>query len=197
MDVKQLKSVVLVDECGRDFFDQDGRLSTMEKIEAHRRGLLHSAVSVFIFNDRNELLLQKRAADKYHSPEKWSNTCCTHPLPGETPIMSARRRLSEEMGLVAALTEVFTFSYKADVGNGLIENEFNHVFLGVSNQNPNPNPAEVSDWTWVTIKELEQELIGNPERYSLWFRQCFSEVIKYKLRELSELGDLTSKTVTS
>jgi isopentenyl-diphosphate delta-isomerase len=186
MDMRQLNAVVLVDKCGRDLFNQDGRLSTIEKMKAHRRGLLHRAVSIFIFNDRNELLLQKRAVRKYHSPEKWTNTCCTHPSPGETPIMSARRRLSEEMGLVAELTEVFTFAYKADVGNGLIENEFDHVFLGVSNQNPSPNPAEVSDWTWVTIEELDQELIGNPERYSPWFRQCFSEVVEYKLRELGK-----------
>lgn len=107
--------------------------------------------------------------------------------------MCARRRLSEEMGLAAALTEVFTFAYKADVGNGLIENEFDQVFLGVSNQNPSPNPAEVSDWTWVTIEELEQELIVNPERYSPWLRQCFSEVVKYKLRKLGESGDLTTE----
>jgi len=188
MGRKQLNSVVLVDECGRALFDKEGRLSTMEKIKVHRLGLLHSAVSVFIFNDRNQLLLQKRAVSKYHSPKKWTNTCCTHPSPGETPVIGARRRLSEEMGLVASLTEVFTFSYKADVGNGLIENEFDHVFLGVSNQNPSPNPAEVSDWTWVTIEELEQELIGNPERYSPWLRQCFSKVIEYKLRELRESG---------
>ena len=193
MGMKHLKAVVLIDEYGRDLFDQDGGLSTMEKIEVHRLGLLHSAVSVFIFNDRNELLLQKRATGKYHSPGKWTNTCCTHPLPEETPILAARRRLSEEMGLVAALTEVFTFPYKADVGNGLIENEFDHVFIGVSNQNPTPNPAEVSDWTWVTTEELEQQLVGNPERYSPWLRQCFSEVIKYRLRELRGRGDLTPK----
>ncbi len=181
MGMEQSNTVVLVDKYGRDLFDQEGKLSTMQKIEVHRLGLLHSAVSVFIFNDRNELLLQKRAASKYHSPGKWTNPCCTHPSPGETPIMSARRRLSEEMGLVAALTEVFTFSYKADVGNGLIENEFDHVFLGVSNQDPSPNPSEVSDWTWVTIEELKQELIEHPEKYSPWLRQCFSEVIKHKL----------------
>ena len=96
--------------------------------------------------------------------------------------MAARRRLGEEMGLVATLTEVFTFLYQADVDNGLVENEFDHVFWGVSNQNPNPNPAEVSDWNWVTIEDLKQELIRNPEEYSPWLRQCFSEVINYKLR---------------
>ena len=174
----QLDSIVLVDEYGHDLFNQDGRLSIMEKIEAHRRGLLHRAISVFIFNDRNELLLQKRAAGKYHSPQKWTNTCCTHPSPGETPFMAAQRRLSEEMGLVAILTEVFTVLYRVDVGNGLTENEFDHVFLGVSNQNPNPNPTEVSDWSWATIEKLKQELIRSPEEYSPWLRYIFSEVAR-------------------
>ncbi len=95
--------------------------------------------------------------------------------------MAARRRLGEEMGLVATLTEVFTFLYQADAGNGLTENEFDHVFLGVSDQNPNPNPAEVSDWNWVTIEELKQELIRDPKEYSPWLRQCLSEVIKYNV----------------
>ena len=182
--MKQRDFVVLVDEYGRDLFNQDGRLSTMGKIEAHCRGSLHRAISVFIFNDRNELLLQERAVDKYHSPKKWSNTCCTHPSPGETPLITAQRRLGEEMGLVAALTEVFTFSYQANVGNGLIENEFDHIFFGVSNQNPNPDIAEVSDWNWVTMEDLEQELITNPEEYTPWLRQCFNEVINYKLQDM-------------
>jgi isopentenyl-diphosphate delta-isomerase len=177
-------SVVLVDEYGHDLSNQDGKLSTIEKIEAHRYGLLHRAVSVFIFNDRNDLLLQKRAIDKYHSPGKWTNTCCTHPSPGESPLIAAQRRLNEEMGLVVTLTEAFTFLYQADVGNGLIENEFDHIFFGVSNQNPNPNPAEVSAWNWVTIEELKQELIRNPEEYSPWLLQCFDKVVNYKLREL-------------
>jgi len=181
--MEQQDSVILVDEDGNDLLNHDGRLYTMNKIEAHRCGALHRAISVFIFNDRNELLLQKRATDKYHSPKKWSNTCCTHPLPGETPLITAQRRLSKEMGLLAILTEVFTFSYQATVGNGLIENEFDHIFFGVSNQNPNPNPAEVSDWNWVTIEELEQELIRNPKEYSPWLRQCFSEVVNCNLSE--------------
>ena len=182
--MEQQDSVVLVDEHGRDLFNQDGRLSTMGKIEAHRRGLLHRAISVFVFNDRNKLLLQKRAENKYHSPKKWSNTCCTHPSQGETPLMAARRRLREELGIVATLTEVFTFSYHADVGNGLTENEFDHVFFGVSNQNPKPNLAEVSDWNWVDIEDLKQELIRNPEEFSPWLRQCFNEVINYKLQDI-------------
>ena len=186
--MEQLNSVVLVDEHGHDLFNQDGRLSTMDKIEAHRRGLLHRAVSIFVFNDKNELLLQKRAVDKYHSSKKWTNTCCTHPSPRETPLMAAQRRLIEEMGLVATLTEAFTFSYRADVGNGLTENEFDHIFFGVSNQNPNPNPTEVADWNWVTVEELEQELIKNPKEYSPWLRQCLSKVIEYKLQAGTRVG---------
>jgi isopentenyl-diphosphate delta-isomerase len=181
--MEQYNSVVLVDKYGYDLYKSDGRLYTFEKMEAHRRGLLHSAVSVFVFNDRNELLLQRRAVGKYHSPGKWTNTCCTHPLPQEGPLMAAQRRLSEEMGLIAKLTEVFTFSYQANVGGGLIENEFDHVFFGFLNQDPTPDPAEVSDWVWVTIENLEKELIRNPEEYSPWLRQCFNEVVNYRLRE--------------
>ena len=171
--------VVLVDEYGHDIFTQDNVLSTMEKVEAHRCGSLHRAISVFIFNNRNNLLLQKRAVDKYHSPGIWTNTCCTHPLPGEFPLMAAKRRLREEMGLITTLTEAFTFSYKAEVGNDLMEHEFDHVFFGVLNHNPTPNPTEISDWNWVNTEELAQDLIRNPMKYSPWLRQCFNEVIKY------------------
>jgi isopentenyl-diphosphate delta-isomerase len=175
--VEQRDSVVLVDEYGNNLLNQDGGLCIMEKTEAHRRGLLHRAVSVFMINDRNELLLQKRAVGKYHTPEKWSNTCCTHPSPGEVPLAAAQRRLIEEMGFVATLTEVFTFLYQAKVGNGLSENEFDHVFIGVSDQDPKPNPAEVSDWKWESISEIKQELIKNPDEYSPWLRLCFDKVV--------------------
>lgn len=172
--------VVLVDEHGLDLCKDDGVLVTMEKMEAHRRGLLHRAVSVFIFNDRNEFLLHKRSFTKYHTPGKWTNTCCTHPSPGENPIVAARRRLIEEMGFVSPLTEIFTFAYKANVGNGLIENEFDHVFVGVFNHDPNPNPEEVSDWRWVAINELEQDLNKNPDSYTPWLQQCFSQVVIHR-----------------
>jgi isopentenyl-diphosphate delta-isomerase len=180
--MQEKDSVVLVDSSGNTLFNHDGTLSTMHKMEAHRHGSLHRAISVFIFNNRNELLLQKRAQGKYHSPGKWTNTCCTHPYPGEIPIICAQRRLSEEMGLAARLTEAFSFSYKADVGNGLIENEFDHVFMGVSNQNPRPDPAEVSDWMWETLESLEQKLLVSPESYSAWLRKCFREVVRFKTR---------------
>ncbi|MDO8579065.1 MAG: isopentenyl-diphosphate Delta-isomerase [Dehalococcoidales bacterium] len=180
MPIIQRDFVVLVDEHGCDLLNTYGQLSTMEKMEVHRRGLLHRAVSVFVFNHREELLLQKRAASKYHSPQKWSNTCCTHPSPGEIPVAAAQRRLGEEMGLSIQLTEVFTFSYQVGVGNGLIENEFDHVFFGFSKQNPKPNSDEVSDWKWIAMEDLKEQLTRNPEEYSPWLRQCFGKVIKHK-----------------
>lgn len=176
--------VVLVDKYGNNLFTQDSRLSIMEKIQAHSLGVLHRATSIYIFNSKDELLIQKRAASKYHSPNKWANTCCTHPLPGETPFITAQRRLREEMGLVVALTEVFRYSYQADVGIGLTENEFNHVFFGVSDQDPEPNPAEVSDWMWVNIEKLKKELFRNPENFCPWLKICFNEVTNHWYRKL-------------
>jgi isopentenyl-diphosphate delta-isomerase len=178
----QRDSVVLVDEYGRDLIDHEGNSVIINKKAAHCSGLLHRAISVYIFNDKNELLLQKRANSKYHSPNKWTNTCCTHPLPEENPCVAARRRLTEEMGLVAALTEVFTLFYKVTVGNGLIENEYDHVFFGISNQDPDPNPIEVSDWNWMKIEKIEKELTKNPGNFTAWFHPCFYQVIKYKFR---------------
>jgi isopentenyl-diphosphate delta-isomerase len=179
--MRKQNSVVLVDMSGCDLLDVDGRISTMGKIKAHRQGVLHRAVSVFIFNERNDFLLQKRAANKYHSPRKWANTCCTHPLPGETPLDSAQRRLYEEMGLVTPLTEVFTFLYQADVGNKLTEYEFDHIFFGLSNINPKPNPVEVSDWAWVNIEKLKEEIRHYPDKYTVWLRQCFDKVVNQRL----------------
>jgi isopentenyl-diphosphate Delta-isomerase len=174
-------TVVLVDERGRDLANQDGSISTEDKVKVHLAGLLHSAVSIFIFNDRNELLLQKRADNKYHSGGRWTNTCCTHPFPGETPIIAARRRLNQEMGITAELKESFSFSYKVEVGDGMIENEFDHVFIGLSNQNPKPDPDEVSNWTWKNIKDLIKELAEYPEKYSPWLALCFDKVVEYRL----------------
>lgn len=172
-------SVVLVDKYGRDLLNLNGIPSVMSKIEAHYYGFLHRAVSVFIFNDKSELLLQRRATNKYHSPNKWTNTCCTNPFPGETPSASAQRRLKEEMGIFTPLTEIFTFSYRARVGNGLIENEFDHVFFGTSNQDPDPDPHEVSGWEWITIGKLEKELMRNPGKFSYWLRQCFGQLVDH------------------
>lgn len=169
--------VVLVDKRGRDLFNHDGTLATANKIEAHRRGILHRAASVFIFDDEGNLLLQKRAANKYHTPNLWSNTCCTHPFPRELPSRTARRRLTEEMGLQASLTEVFTFIYKVEVGLNLFENEYDHVFFGFSNKDPDPDPLEVSDWAWMSMDALEDELVRNAGDYTPWLHKCFNDVI--------------------
>jgi isopentenyl-diphosphate delta-isomerase len=180
--MEQPENVLLVDAQGQALLNPDGTARTMGKMEAHRKGLLHSAVSVFIFNSRDELLLQKRASHKYHSPDKWTNTCCTHPRPGEDPAATAWRRLYEEMGIWCRLREVFTFLYRAEVGNGLVENEFDRVFIGFSNQNPRPDPAEVGDWKWISVEELKLELVRNPEAYSPWIRCCFDKVAEYEPR---------------
>lgn len=171
--------VVLVDSQGRNLANPDGTLRTMDKLRAHREGTLHLAVSVFVFNNKDELLLQRRAAKKYHSPGKWTNTCCTHPLPGETPLQTGQRRLKEEMGLECELKEAFTFTYNANVGNGLIENEYDHVLVGFCDQDPKPDPAEVSDWKWIAMDDLRQEMVRHPDDYSAWIRRCFPEVVKY------------------
>ena len=170
--------VVLVDENGFDCLNPDGTVKSAGKSEAHAQGLRHRAVSVFIFNKSGQVLLQKRALDKYHSGGLWSNTCCTHPSPGEAPADVARRRLQEEMGMECALKEVFQFAYFAEVGTGVYESEYDHVFIGFSEVNPLPDPEEVSDWRWTSIEEVKQELASDPEKYSYWFRFCFSRVFE-------------------
>jgi isopentenyl-diphosphate delta-isomerase len=177
--MEEKESVVLVDTRGFELRDSKGQIRTAGKLDAHRRGLLHLAVSVFIFNSLYELLLQKRALEKYHSPGKWTNTCCTHPRTTESPFDTARRRLKEEMRLECDLKEAFTFLYKADVGNGLTEYEFDHVFVGLSNNDPKPDPAEVSDWKWVNLDDLKEDLKNNPESYTPWLQACFKKVVRY------------------
>lgn len=174
--------VVLVNERGEDLIDAEGRIVSLEKITAHREGRRHRAVSVFVFSSRGEVLLQQRAACKYHSGGLWSNTCCTHPRPLEIPADAARRRLREEMGLECALEEIFTFSYSADVGGGLIENEFDHVFFGFCDRTPTLDVREADDWRWVAMDGLGKALAEFPDRYSSWLRFCFSTVAKHHRR---------------
>ena len=144
----------------------------MEKIAAHREGLLHRAFSVLVFNSKGELLLQKRAEGKYHSPGLWSNTCCGHPRPGEDIGSAARRRLVEEMGLGCELEPAFTFRYEASMGNGLAESEMDHVFIGSTDDLPSPNADEVSDWRYVDRTSLEQGLSSYAARFTVWLPLC-------------------------
>lgn len=162
------ENVVLVDT-------NDNPLGLMEKIEAHRKGLLHRAFSVFIIDDASRLLLQKRSQTKYHSPGLWTNTCCSHPRYGEIVIDAANRRLLEEMGLSANLKHMFSFIYRADFDNGLIEHEFDHVFVGTSNSDPIINPDEVCDWKWTDLEKIKKDIIENSQHYTEWFKIIFNK----------------------
>ncbi|MEY3100030.1 MAG: hypothetical protein RIS89_190 [Bacteroidota bacterium] len=155
--------VVLVNE-------QDQVLGQLEKIEAHELGLLHRAFSVLLFNDRGELLLQQRAAHKYHSPLLWTNTCCSHQRPNETTLMAAERRLKEEMGMSAPMQTAFKFQYKATLDQGLTEHELDHVLFGYTNQDPNINPEEVAAFRWISMAQLLQELQSKRDSFTIWFQ---------------------------
>jgi len=161
--------VVLVDE-------QDKELGTMEKLRAHREGKLHRAISVFIFNSEKKLLLQKRAAGKYHSANLWTNTCCSHPRPGENPKDAATRRLQEEMGLNCELQSAFNFTYSVKFENNLTEHEFDHVFFGVSDEVPLPDPTEVSDYKYMAMEEIKKQLAQNNSQFTEWFKLIFERV---------------------
>ncbi len=164
------EQVILVNE-------QDEQLGLMPKMEAHEKALLHRAFSVFIFNVKDELLLQKRAAHKYHSPNQWTNTCCSHQRNGETSINAGKRRLFEEMGFSCELEEKFSFIYKAPFDNGLTEHELDHVLIGYYNENPKINPDEVDDYEWKSIHGIEIEIRDNPDKYTVWFKIIFKEYL--------------------
>lgn len=164
-----IEEVILVNE-------QDQQTGTMEKMEAHRKALLHRAFSVFIFNRKGEMLLQQRAKLKYHSPGLWTNSCCSHPRPGETVDAAARRRLKEEMGFETPLNKIFDFIYKADFENGLTEFEFDHVYTGTYDGGLNPDQQEVLDYCFRSLEDIQQDLDSRPEKYSSWFRIAFPKV---------------------
>ena len=167
--------VILVNE-------QDEEIGFMSKLEAHQKGVLHRAFSVFIFNTNGEILLQQRALGKYHSEGLWSNTCCSHPLPHESAASGAVRRLQEEMGIQASLSFLYSFLYKAELDNGLTEHELDHIFWGISDNEPVINTAEVSNYKYISVNDLKTDLRENPEKYTEWLKICFNEVadkIKY------------------
>jgi isopentenyl-diphosphate delta-isomerase len=163
--------VVLVDS-------KDQAVGTMEKLEAHRIGALHRAFSIFIFNQEGEMLLQKRALTKYHSPGLWTNACCSHPKPDELLIDAANRRLQEELNMVAELSEVFDFTYHATFDNGLIEHEFDHVFFGQSSDTPNFNTEEVMELKWIDWPSLLKWVADEPTQFTPWFRIVLPLVVK-------------------
>ena len=164
--------VILVD-------NNDNQIGLMPKLEAHEKGVLHRAFSVFIFNNHGELMLQRRALTKYHSPGLWTNTCCSHQRDGESNISSGKRRLNEEMGFDTELFEKTSFIYKAKFDNGLIEHEFDHVLVGSYNHSPITNSIEVDSWKWMSLENIKKDINDHPDNYTAWFKIIFEKYYKY------------------
>ena len=159
--------------------NQDEQIGLMPKLEAHEKAVLHRAFSVFVINDQKQIMLQQRAAHKYHSPLLWTNTCCSHQRDGETNIGAGTRRLFEEMGFETPLKELFHFIYKAPFDNGLTEHELDHVMVGYFNNEPTINPDEVESWKWMNIEDIKTDMKNNPEIYTIWFKIIFDEFYHY------------------
>ncbi len=164
--------------------ENDEQIGAMEKLEAHKKGLLHRAFSVFIFNKKGEMLLHKRAAAKYHNGGLWTNACCSHPMPGEVIIDAAKRRLYEEMGFTVSVSHAFSFTYKATFDNGLTEYEFDHVFAGIHDGEIKFNTSEVSDYCYKSIEDIESSLITHPQNYTEWFKLALPGIKAYYLENI-------------
>lgn len=168
-----IEYVMLVDE-------QDNEIGVMEKLQAHQEALLHRAISVFVFNGKNQLLLQQRAAEKYHSPLLWTNTCCSHPRPQESLIDTSNRRLKEEMNVACELSHQFSFIYKAALEGGLTEHEYDHVFFGETNDLPEPDPSEVAAWKYMDLEDIRADISAQPEQYTAWFKLILAKIISIR-----------------
>lgn len=170
--------VVLVDE-------NDQVLGEMDKMEAHVKGALHKAFSIFLFNDKGETLIHQRAAHKYHGANLWTNTCCSHPQWDEDVKLSALERLQHEMGMVCDIEFQFSFLYQAEVENDLIEHELDHVFIGNSNDDPKINPDEVQDYKWISLLDLKKDIENNPLKYTFWFKKALPVLLE-KMVKISD-----------
>lgn len=168
-----MEQVILVDET-------DNQIGVMEKMEAHEKALLHRAFSVFLFNTKGEMLLQRRALSKYHSGGLWTNACCSHPRPGETTLDAAKRRTEEELGIKPDIKHAFSFTYKASFDNGLTEHEYDHVFVGLWDDDVRLNPDEVAEVCYLSIDAIQTQLVQMPENYTEWFKIAFEQVTSTK-----------------
>jgi isopentenyl-diphosphate Delta-isomerase len=171
-----MDEVILVDE-------HDNSIGTMEKMEAHRRGLLHRAFSILIFNSHGQMLIQKRASSKYHSGGLWTNACCSHPLPGESMEQATRRRLKFEMGIDIQAEYAYKFVYRTSLDKDLVEHELDHVFIAIYDDVPSVNPDEVEDWQYADMEELKMDMKKNPDRYTFWFKEIVNhQALAQRLR---------------
>jgi isopentenyl-diphosphate delta-isomerase len=161
--------LILVDE-------KDQELGTEGKLTAHRKGILHRAFSAYVFDSKGRIMMQKRAASKYHSGGLWTCTCCGHPRPGEDVHAAVRRRLQEEMGFMCELTEIPSITYRAELGGGMTEHEFLHVYVGTYDGVPTPNPEEADGYAWMTLAELEADMTENPSHYTEWLKLCWPQI---------------------
>ena len=168
-------NVILVDKNNKE-------IGVEEKLKAHKKGKLHRAFSIFVFNSKKELLIQQRAKEKYHCGEIWANTCCSHPRPNETYNNAIHRRLREEMGFNCKLKKLFCFIYKVKFPNGLTEHEYDCVFVGKSNAKPNPNSKEVMNYKWISLEDLKNDISKYPNKYSKWLKISLSKM-EYKLEQ--------------
>ncbi|MCL4365457.1 MAG: isopentenyl-diphosphate Delta-isomerase [Candidatus Marsarchaeota archaeon] len=174
-----MEKVILVDH-------NDNELGLEEKLTAHQNGgTLHRAISIFIFNRKGETMLQQRAESKYHGGGLWSNTVCSHPRKGETPVEAAHRRLREEMGFDCNMRDVFSFEYEAKMDKDLTEHEYDHVIFGDYEKAPNPDPSEVQNWKWMALDELRSDLRKRPDAYTPWLRIVIEDVIKRRRSQAS------------
>jgi len=174
------ENVILVNE-------SDEPIGLMPKLEAHQKAVLHRAFSVFVLNNKNEIMLQQRAHHKYHSPLLWTNTCCSHQRENESNIKAGTRRLFEEMGFKTELKELFHFIYKAPFDNGLTEHELDHVMIGYSNEHPKINPEEVENWKWMSIEAIKNDMKINPAIYTIWFKIIFDQFYHFIESHQTEL----------
>jgi isopentenyl-diphosphate delta-isomerase len=157
----------------------DEPVGTAEKLEAHRSGALHRAFSVFVLDGKGRILMQRRADGKYHSGGRWSNSCCGHPRPGEETEAAAERRLQEEMGFSCKLRDLFSFTYRVEMGNGLWEHEIDHVLIGRHDGELSPDPAEVAEWRWILPDELESEIARGPAQFTPWLSPALAGLLRH------------------